>query len=115
MKHIMKLNDGPYHLIKNGIKTIELRLNDEKRRLISVGDEIEFKHSADSDKSLYCTVIAIHNFSSFEELYANLNLLKCGYTANNISKASPRDMDLYYSRDMQRKYGVMGIEIALRS
>ena len=107
----MKLHDSPYRLIKNGIKTIELRLNDEKRRLISVGDEIEFKHSLDPDKSIYCTVIALHNFSSFTELYAGLDLLKCGYTVRDISRASASDMDLYYSRDMQNKYGVIGIEI----
>ena len=29
----MKLNNGPYTNIKNGTKTIELRLNDEKRQL----------------------------------------------------------------------------------
>ena len=27
----MKLNNGPFERIKNGTKTIELRLNDEKR------------------------------------------------------------------------------------
>ena len=30
MKHEMKLNNGPFENIKNGSKTIELRLNDEK-------------------------------------------------------------------------------------
>ena len=28
--HEMKLNNGPFERIKNGTKTIELRLNDEK-------------------------------------------------------------------------------------
>ena len=31
MKHERKLNNGPFERIKNGTKTIELRLNDEKR------------------------------------------------------------------------------------
>lgn len=30
MKHEMKLNNDPYTSIKEGTKTIELRLNDEK-------------------------------------------------------------------------------------
>ena len=34
MKHEMKLNNGPFERIKNGTKTIELRLNDEKRQLL---------------------------------------------------------------------------------
>ena len=34
MKHEMKLNNGPFEQIKNGTKTIELRLYDEKRKLL---------------------------------------------------------------------------------
>ena len=113
MKHTMKLNQEPYSLIESGIKTIELRLYDEKRKLISVGDEIEFINSYNSDLSLSCSVIALHKFSSFEELYKHLPLLKCGYTEENISDASYRDMDLYYSKEKQDSFGVIGIEITL--
>ena len=38
--HEMKLNNGPFESIKNGTKTIELRLNDEKRQLLKVNDII---------------------------------------------------------------------------
>lgn len=40
MKHEMKLNNGPFERIKNGTKTIELRLNDEKRQLLKIKDLI---------------------------------------------------------------------------
>lgn len=36
MKHEIKLNNGPFERIKNGTKTIELRLNDEKRQLLKI-------------------------------------------------------------------------------
>ncbi len=42
MKHNMNLNDSPFNRIKNGTKTIELRLNDEKRQLLKENDFIEF-------------------------------------------------------------------------
>lgn len=32
----MKLNDGPFERIKNGTKTIKLRLNAEKRQLLKI-------------------------------------------------------------------------------
>ena len=38
MKHRMNLNNNPFNLIKNGTKTIELRLNDEKRQLLKEKD-----------------------------------------------------------------------------
>ena len=42
MIHKMNLNPEPFEMIRNDQKTIELRLNDEKRRMINVGDMIEF-------------------------------------------------------------------------
>ena len=38
----MKLNTEPYELIKFGKKNIEMRLMDEKREKISIGDNIIF-------------------------------------------------------------------------
>ena len=42
MKHYMKLQNDPFTKIKNKTKTIEMRLNDEKRRKIKIHDLIEF-------------------------------------------------------------------------
>ena len=42
MLHEMKLQNGPFNSIKNGKKTIELRLYDEKRQKVKIRDKIEF-------------------------------------------------------------------------
>lgn len=47
MKHYMTLDPAPFETINNGTKTIELRLNDEKRQLIRINDEIIFENKAD--------------------------------------------------------------------
>ena len=109
----MKLQDAPFEMIEKGIKTIELRLFDEKRQLIQVGDKIEFTHTQNTTRVLNSRVIALHIFPSFDELYADLPLLKCGYTKEDIHTAKPSDMDAYYTREEQQKYGVVGIEIEL--
>lgn len=113
MKHTMNLNPKPFKNISEGRKTIELRLNDEKRRLIKAGDEIEFVSTDDSGKKLTCRVIKLHCFPSFEELYKSLPLLKCGYTEENVSQADPADMEKYYSKERQAEYGVLGIELTV--
>ena len=113
MTHQMKLNEDPFEKIEQGIKTIELRLLDEKRRLIQVGDKIEFVHAKNAKRVLNSRVIALHVFPSYEELYANLPLLKCGYTKEDIHTAHPSDMDIYYPKEKQKEYGVVGIEIEL--
>ena len=51
-------------------------------------------------------VIELFVFDSFKTLYAELPLLECGYTEKGIGTASPNDMDLYYSKEKQQKYGV---------
>lgn len=111
MKHTMRLDDDPFMKILTGEKTIELRLNDEKRSLINVGDEIVFVNRDDSSLTLTCLVKAIHKFKDFELLYKHLSLKKCGYAADEIKSAHPNDMLKYYSKADQHKYGVLGIEL----
>lgn len=96
-------------------KTIELRLNDEKRRKLNRKDLITFVNTEDSIKTITAEVIDIYKYKSFKELYADLPLLKCGYTKEDISNAKPEDMIEYYSEEQQNKYGVLGIEIRVIS
>lgn len=111
--HIMNLTPSPLKKIRSGDKTIELRLYDEKRQLISIGDTIAFINTENSDDILNVTVEDLFVFKSFEELYRELPLLECGYTENNIDTASPNDMEMYYSKEKQALYGVVGIKISV--
>ena len=110
--HSMKLKPFPFEMIKKGQKTIELRLFDEKRQKIKVEDTIVFTNSA-TEEMLSAKVVKLHSFNSFGELYRALPLLQCGYTSENIDKATPADMEQYYSVEEQRKYGVVGIKLIL--
>ncbi len=111
--HVMNLNPSPFEMIKSGSKTIELRLFDEKRQEIEVGDTITFVNTEGSEKVISARVVALHRFESFEELYKNLPLLKCGYTEADVHTASFKDMEEYYTVERQSLYGVVGIEIEL--
>lgn len=113
MEHVMRLSPNPFSMIKSGQKTIELRLYDEKRQLISVGDSIRFVNTKDETDMLVAEVKALHIFKSFDELYMHLPLLQCGYTEGNVDRALPSDMEQYYSKEEQNRYGVVGIEIGI--
>ncbi len=108
--HEMKLNPGPFAMIRSGQKTIELRLLDEKRQRIREGDEIVFTET-ESGERMRATVKKLHRFDNFEVLYRSLPLLRCGYTRENVAAAKPSDMEEYYSLEEQKKYGVVGIEL----
>jgi len=113
MKHSMKLNLSPFDMIAQKKKTIELRLNDEKRQRICIGDEIEFTNAEDTALKIFVKVINLYKFSSFDELYQVLPLQKCGYTPAELLTANASDMNSYYSKEKQLQYGVIGIEVEL--
>ncbi len=111
MLHKMKLKKSPFMKIKNGSKTIELRLNDEKRQKVKIGDFIEFSLIDNPLEKIQTRVTALHNFKSFRELYASLPKEKLGYASSDTP--DPEHMDEYYSREKQEQYGVLGIELRM--
>lgn len=110
MLHVLNLHPEPFKAIKSGLKDIEMRLYDERRRNIKVDDEIEFV-SRENGEKLYAKVIALHLFPSFNELYKAFPKSRLGYREDEI--ANPEDMGKYYSPQAREKYGVVGIEIKL--
>ncbi len=61
MIHKMRLVDFAFKAIKSGDKDIEIRLNDEKRKLIKVGDIIEFEH-LDTKEIIKVKVLNLYTF-----------------------------------------------------
>lgn len=91
MLHKMNLASEPFEQMASGNKTIALRLYDEKRKKIKVGELIEFTNLS-NHKQLLAKVRVLHIYNSFAELYNNLSLIKCGYTKENIQYAKSEDM-----------------------
>lgn len=108
MQHKMHLNHGQFKLIKDGSKTIELRLNDEKRQALKENDLIEFADEK-TNESVTVKILALHKFKNFEELYKHFDKISMGYADEDI--ANPKDMEKYYSLEEQEQNGVLGIEI----
>ena len=111
MRHNLNLHPEPFEAIKSGLKDIEMRLYDERRRNIKIGDEIEFTNR-ETNETLLVDVIDLHKFSSFDELYKAFPKSRLGYKEDEI--ANPDDMGKYYSKELRDKYGVIGIEIKLK-
>ena len=84
-------------------------MNDEKRHSVKVGDYIEFSMTGNASQKILTLVTALHRFSTFQELYAELPKEKLGYSANEVPDQN--HMDAFYSKDEQEKYGALGIEL----
>ncbi len=110
MIHYMNLVPTAFSKIADGSKTIELRLNDEKRQRINVEDTVVFNCSLTKD-IIAAQVVKLHKFSDFKELYNALPLEKCGYTVAELDTAHYTDMEQYYTKEQIKKYGALGIEL----
>lgn len=108
MLYEMQLQPHPFAAIKSGKKDIEMRLNDEKRKKIAVGDVIRFTDAA-TGKTLVAVVLARHEYADFARLYAAFEKERLGYQEDE--QANPSDMAQYYSDAEIAKYGVVGLEI----
>lgn len=111
MTHMMNLEPLAFLKIANGNKTIELRLNDEKRQKINIGDRIEFR-CGEINSVIFAEIIKLHKFSDFEQLYKALPLEKCGYSKDDLKTAHYTDMEKYYTKSQIKKYGALGIELS---
>ena len=107
MIHKMKLNEDPFERIKNGTKTIEFRLYDEKRRKVKIGDKIEFSKLPDLQEKILVDVLDLYTEPSFEELFEKL------YEDKELAKQKANAMYEIYSPENEKKYGVVGIKIKL--
>ena len=109
MLHKMKLNEDPYNRIKNGTKTIEFRLFDEKRQQIKIGDQIEFSKLPDSQEKLLVDVTELYKEDTFEALFGKL------YTDEEEIARKTNAMYEIYSPEKEHQYGVLGIGIKINT
>ena len=108
MIHEMRLNNETFNKIKEGTKTVELRLLDEKRKALRVGDKIIFTNRANNEK-IDVLVTNLFKADSFEPIYKKYSKVAMGY--NEEDDAKPEDMEEYYSKEEIKKYGCIAIEI----
>ena len=109
MLHKMKLQEDPFERIKNGTKTVEFRLYDEKRRTIQIGDEIEFSKLPELQEKLLVKVIDLYKEESFEKLFKKVFV---GEDKEKIIEKA-KSMNRFYTPEQEKEYGVVGITIEI--
>ena len=106
----MNLQDKYFDFILHGTKRIELRLNDEKRQQIKIGDTIIFCNKQGETFSAKVKDLFEHN--SFEELFENFEIDILA--DKSMTKAELlRVLGEFYTLEKQAEFGVLGILIEL--
>ena len=109
--HELRLDGVYFGMIKEGAKTVELRLLDEKRRLIRPKDIIVFTNREDERQKLRTRVEKMHIAGGFDELLFDPDMLRKSGLSHLGSLGAEELMERFYPTDRQEHFGVVGIEV----
>ncbi|RPF50386.1 ASCH domain-containing protein [Aquisalibacillus elongatus] len=112
MNHEMGLYDTPFNSIKSCRKTVEVRLNDEKRRKLSVGDTITFTRVPEYDETLSVEVVALREYPTFKEMYESIPASDFDTVGESIDVMVEQTYQIY-SPDQERQWGTLAITVQL--
>lgn len=112
MEHKMGLYEQPMGSIQSGRKTVEVRLNDDKRRKIQVGDTIQFTKVPSEDETLTVEVIGLREFPTFRDMYETIPAEDFDAVGDSISEMVESTYDIY-SPEREREWGTLAITIKL--
>ncbi|PEJ28468.1 hypothetical protein CN677_27155 [Bacillus pseudomycoides] len=110
MIHHMGLYKEYFQSIEEGKKIFEVRLNDEKRRKIKVGDIIEFIQVPEENKTLQVKVLELCKYDTFKEMYENIpfHLFDCeGWTLDEMINGTYE----IYTPEQEKIWGTLAIKI----
>jgi ASC-1-like (ASCH) protein len=110
MRHAMGLYEEPFESMKTGKKEFEVRLYDEKRRKIKVGDIIEFMRIPENGETLQVEVLELRPYDTFRDMYEDIpfSLFDCeGWTMEEMLEGT---YDIY-TREQEKQWGTLAIKI----
>jgi ASC-1-like (ASCH) protein len=110
MQYTFHLKPHYFANMKEGSKRLELRLNDEKRRLLKIWDTIEF--TIDSGEKLVARIVDLLPYPDFASLVGDFDM---GILADQSMAKDEllADLNSCYSSEQQARYGALGIRIEL--
>ena len=109
---IMKLKPEFFDQVKSGKKTYEVRLHDEKRQKIGIGDSIIFKKMPELIDGVIVKVVDVKRFETFEQMAMALSLSSVGFDNKNAAQVA-RFYRTIYSKEDEKKYGVVAFKMEL--
>ncbi|MFE8700812.1 ASCH domain-containing protein [Cytobacillus sp. FJAT-54145] len=110
MIHQMGLYGEYFDSIKEGKKKVEVRLNDQKRRMIKVGDTIEFIKVPEKDETMRVQVTDLKIYDTFQAMYEEIPFqdFDCeGWTMKEMVDGTYE----IYSPEQESEWGTLAITI----
>ena len=110
--HQMKLYAALFNSVEAGVKTVEMRLDDAKRRWVREGDLIEYCCVDDSERKIMVEVKKKTIFLDFEELVENYDAKSLGFDGHSTEEICAYMRSLYDKQRLKACH-VVAIEFAI--
>lgn len=107
------LDEDVFEVVKNGIKNVEVRVYDEKRRSMKIGDEIIFLKRPLEEEKIITRIKCLKKFKNFTELVKNYDIERL-YLKTFTKEMFIDLLGRFYSDEEQEKYGVVAIEFEVK-
>lgn len=108
--HEMKLDKVSFEKLDKGFKTLELRLMDEKRQMLELGDRITFRLFPTLDHSCTMIVTGLLHYPNFDALLDDVDMRWLGLE-DSKKEWQKNVMRQIYSPEDEKEYGVLGIRM----
>lgn len=108
MEMKVHLHSDVFEIVKNGKKDIEVRINDEKRRQLKIGDTLIFLKRPNDDEEIRAKVVGLEYYDYFDNLVDNYDMERIylkGYTKDEYLN----EMKRFYTMEEQKENGVVAI------
>ena len=105
--YTMKLHSKSFRKIKEGSKSIELRLYDDKRKKIELGDWIVFQKEPECKETITVEVVGLVRYANFSYLIDDF--APEVYLGHKSKADALKEVLNFYSAEEQERFGVLGI------
>lgn len=107
----MKLNKDPFDKMKSGKKIIEIRLYDDKRQQINIGDSIVFTKLPNNKETLTVEVVGLFRYPKIADLVSDFNMAYFGYPSNYDKDEFTNSIYSIYTPEQENEHGILGIKV----
>ena len=117
---VMRLADDMFEKVKNGTKTLEIRLFDDKRKQVDIGDYIEFRKESNPEERIKLRVKDLDLWETFQKAFTRVDYEKekrietlrfppeqLGFSADATPEELIEGMYRFYSKEDEKKHGVI--------
>ena len=115
---VMHLSEEMFLAMKEGTKTVEVRLFDDKRKLVDIGDYIEFHNNNVYIKMRVLDIRIEHTFKELFERSIDLRNTSLYYAPKQLGFSEESSIDelvkeMYkrYTKEQEEKYGVIAFTL----